>query len=78
MMETGASDGTGARRVCLFYAPPCLHTDMRLSPAGIRSLRQDRETALPADNDTGTGCAAITGTDRSTGTRAARPNFRIT
>ena len=61
-----------------FYVPSCLHTDMRLSPAGIRSLRKDRETALPEDNDTGTECAAITGTDRSTGTRTARPNFRIT
>ncbi|WP_304235675.1 hypothetical protein [Phocaeicola plebeius] len=53
-------------------------TDMRLSPAGIRSLRKDRETALPEDNDTSTECAAITETDRPTGTRTARPNFRIT
>ncbi|MDR3950121.1 hypothetical protein ACJEEQ_19905 [Phocaeicola vulgatus] len=51
---------------------------MRLSPAGIRSLRKDRETTLPEDNDTGTECAAITGMDRPTGTRTTRPNFRIT
>ncbi|MFR3915727.1 MAG: hypothetical protein ACLTFX_02440 [Phocaeicola vulgatus] len=51
---------------------------MRLSPAGIRSLRKDRETTLPEDNDTGTECAAITGMDRPTGTRMTRPNFRIT
>ena len=74
MHPTGQEPGGCA----CFYAPPCLHTDMRLSPAGIRSLRQDREAALPEDNDTGTGYAAITGTDRPTGTRTARPNFRIT
>ncbi|MCM1614482.1 MULTISPECIES: hypothetical protein [Phocaeicola] len=51
---------------------------MRLSPAGIRSLRKDRETTLPEDNDTGTEYAAITGMDRPTGTRTTRPNFRIT
>ena len=50
----------------------------RLSPAGIRSLRKDRETALPEDNDTGTEYAVITGMDRPTGTRTTRPNFRIT
>ena len=77
MTETGASDGTGARGCACFYAPPCLHTDMRLSPAGIRSLRKDRETALPEDNDTSTECAAITETDRPTGTRTAA-QFRIT
>jgi len=76
MTETGASDGTKARRMCL--SPSCLHTDMRLSPAGIRSLRKDRETALPEDNDTGTEYAVITGMDRPTGTRTTRPNFRIT
>lgn len=78
MTETGASDGTGARRMCLFLCAAMFTHGHALSPAGIRSLRKDRETALPEDNDTSTECAAITGTDRPTGTRTARPNFRIT
>ena len=78
MTETGASDGTKARRMCLFLCAVMFTHGHAVVTGRHEVTRKDRETALPEDNDTGTECAAITGMDRPTGTRTTRPNFRIT